>query len=67
MLHPDDEARILHGEIRDEEVAQSHKTSGRLQDWFLENTQGEARAGARIVVWPEVNVLVFQTGRTYVP
>ena len=60
VLHPDDETRILHGEIRDEEVPQFHKTLGRLQDWFLENTRGEARAGARIVVWPEVNLLVFK-------
>jgi apolipoprotein N-acyltransferase len=34
-----------------------------LQDWFLENTRREAR-GARIVVWPEVSVLVFEEDET---
>jgi apolipoprotein N-acyltransferase len=60
MFHPGDEARILHGGVRDEEVAQFRKAFGRLQDWFLENTRREASAGARIVVWPEVNLLVFK-------
>jgi apolipoprotein N-acyltransferase len=60
VFHPGDETRILHGEIRDEEVAEFRKAFGRLQDWFLETTRREARSGARIVVWPEVNLLVFK-------
>jgi len=31
-----------------------------LHDWFLEGTRREARAGARVVVWPEGNLLVFK-------
>ncbi|HTS62961.1 MAG TPA: nitrilase-related carbon-nitrogen hydrolase [Candidatus Acidoferrales bacterium] len=31
----------------------------RLHDWFLDGSRREARAGARLVVWPEQNLLVF--------
>jgi apolipoprotein N-acyltransferase len=64
MFNPGDETRILHGEVRDEERAGFRKAFGRLQDWFLENTRREAQAGARIVVWPEVNLLVFKDDET---
>lgn len=30
-----------------------------LQDWFLDNTQREVRAGAIMVVWPELNLMVY--------
>jgi apolipoprotein N-acyltransferase len=30
----------------------------RLHDWFFENTEREARAGARLVAWPEMGFLV---------
>lgn len=30
-----------------------------LHDWFLEGTRREARAGARLIVWPEQSLLVF--------
>jgi apolipoprotein N-acyltransferase len=32
----------------------------RLHEWFLEESRREGRAGARLVVWPEGNLLVFQ-------
>jgi hypothetical protein len=32
VFHPGDEARILHGGVREEEVAQFRKAFGRLQD-----------------------------------
>ena len=32
----------------------------RLHDWFLEGSRREARAGARFIVWPEQNLLIFQ-------
>jgi apolipoprotein N-acyltransferase len=31
-----------------------------LHDWFLDGSRREARAGARVVVWPEGNLLVFK-------
>jgi hypothetical protein len=38
----------------------SAKAFGRLQDWFLETTRREARSETKIVVCPEVNLLVFK-------
>ena len=32
-----------------------------LQDYFLAETTREARAGAKIVVWPEINLMVFRS------
>jgi len=32
----------------------------RVQDSFLERSEREARAGAKLVVWPEANLMVFQ-------
>jgi apolipoprotein N-acyltransferase len=31
----------------------------RLHEWFFENTEREARAGAKLVAWPEMNFLVL--------
>jgi apolipoprotein N-acyltransferase len=31
-----------------------------LQTYFLESTRREARAGAKIILWPEINLLVFK-------
>ena len=31
----------------------------RLHDWFLEGSRREARAGARLIVWPEQSLLIF--------
>lgn len=33
--------------------------NGAIQDWYLENVQREARAGADVVAWPEFNVTVI--------
>jgi apolipoprotein N-acyltransferase len=33
---------------------------GRLHQWFLDGSRREARAGARLIVWPEANLLVFR-------
>jgi apolipoprotein N-acyltransferase len=32
-----------------------------LQDYFLAESRREARAGAKIVVWPEINLMVFRS------
>ena len=32
----------------------------RLHNWFLEESRREGRAGARLVVWPEQNLLIFK-------
>jgi apolipoprotein N-acyltransferase len=52
--------RIIRSEVRDDEERVLRDKVRRLQDWFVERTSSEARAGARIVVWPELNLLVFK-------
>lgn len=32
----------------------------RIHDYFLDASRREARAGAKVIVWPEANVMVFQ-------
>ena len=46
-------------QLSDSEREQLHKGFQRTADKFLEDTRREARAGARIVVWPEASALVF--------
>lgn len=43
----------------DEQVERLRLSFQRLQDWFLESAQREARAGAKIVIWPEGNLMVL--------
>jgi len=64
IINPGEEVRFLHGDVRDEERTQLRQAFERLEDWFLENTRREARAGARIVLWPEVNLLLFKEDET---
>src|SRR6516164_1684287 len=47
IISPGEERRLLHGEVRDEERPHFRKAFERLEDWFLENTRREARAGGR--------------------
>jgi apolipoprotein N-acyltransferase len=52
--------RIVHSPRPDDLRDEFRRQSAHLQDWFIDNTQREARAGARIVVWPEANLLVLK-------
>lgn len=47
---------LVAGQVNDEQRAKIH----RLQRYFLDATQREARAGAKIVVWPEINLIILQ-------
>ena len=51
--------RITEGRVSPGERPQIDKKLARLHDWFLEGSRREARAGARLIVWPEGNLLVF--------
>jgi apolipoprotein N-acyltransferase len=33
---------------------------GQLQEYFLDTTRREARAGVKIIVWPEINLIILQ-------
>lgn len=56
---PGEMTRITEGSISPEDRPSIDPKLAKLQDWFLEGTRREARAGARLVVWPEQNLLVF--------
>jgi len=51
--------RLFEPDLPEAERERRRRAFARLQEFFLEGARREARAGARIVVWPEANVLVF--------
>ena len=60
LFVPGEVTRIVKAEIpADQRDAYRAKTA-RLQDWFLESSRLEAQAGAKLIVWPEINLLVFK-------
>ena len=52
--------RITEGRVRPEELARTIDKLRQLHDWFLDGSRREARAGARLIAWPEANLLVFR-------
>ena len=52
--------RIAEGSVSPDERARLSGKLARLHSWFLEGSRREARAGARLIVWPETNLLVFK-------
>jgi apolipoprotein N-acyltransferase len=60
IFAPGEMTRIQSGRVAPEDNGGAREKLARLQDWFLENTRREARAGARIVAWPETNLVVFK-------
>jgi apolipoprotein N-acyltransferase len=59
VLSMNEVMRIFEPQLPKEEVGKLRLGFQSLQDWFLENAQREAIAGARIVLWPEANLMVF--------
>jgi hypothetical protein len=55
MFVPGEVTRIYEGRIASGERDAVAAKLTRLQEWFLESTVCEARAGARLVAWPETN------------
>lgn len=52
--------RALEPGLPDEEREKLRSIFTRIQDYFLEVSRREARAGAKILVWPEANAMVYQ-------
>ncbi len=52
--------RILEPQLPTEEREKLRQSFYQIQDWFIDNAQREARAGAKMVVWPEANVMVLE-------
>ena len=62
LFAPGEMTRISEGRVSSTERAQFNAKLSRLHDWFLEGSRREAHAGARLIVWPEQNLLVFDDG-----
>jgi apolipoprotein N-acyltransferase len=59
LFIPGEMTRIAEGRVSVSERQQFEDKLSRLHDWFLEGSRREARAGARLIVWPEQNLLIF--------
>jgi apolipoprotein N-acyltransferase len=60
LFVPGEMTRITEGRVPPDEMPQVMEKLARLHDWFLDGSRREARAGARLIVWPEANLLVFR-------
>jgi apolipoprotein N-acyltransferase len=64
LFVPGEMTRITEGRVSPGERPQIAAKLARLHDWFLEGSRREARAGARLIVFPEGNLLVFEEDET---
>jgi apolipoprotein N-acyltransferase len=60
LFIPGEMTRVSEGPVSPEERDRIADKLSRLRDWFLEGSRREARAGARLVLWPEQNLLIFK-------
>ncbi len=60
LFVPGEMTRITEGRVRPEEMPQVTSKLNQLHTWFLDGSRREARAGARLIAWPEANLLVFR-------
>lgn len=60
IIEADEFLRILAPDLTATEREQIRDKFGALQDSFFERSWREAQAGARIVVWPEANLMVLK-------
>jgi apolipoprotein N-acyltransferase len=60
MLPMSEMMRVYAPALSDAERESLRRSFGDVQDWFLENARREARAGAKIILWAENNVMVFK-------
>jgi len=59
LFAPGEITQITEGRVSPPERAAFAPKLARLHDWFLDGSRREARAGARLILWPEQNLLVF--------
>jgi len=60
LFAPGEMTRIAEGKLTPDERARLTGKLSRLHEWFLEGSRREARAGARLIAWPEQNLLIFK-------
>jgi apolipoprotein N-acyltransferase len=59
LFAPGEMTRITEGRLDAGDRVRMAEKLARLHAWFLDGSRREARAGARLVAWPEQNLLVF--------
>jgi len=59
LFVPGEITRITEGRIAPADRPSIDTKLATLHDWFLDGSRREARAGARLVVWPEESLLIF--------
>jgi len=59
LFAPGEMAQIAEGRVSPDERPRLAERLTRLHDWFLDGSRREARAGARLIAWPEQNLLIF--------
>ena len=59
IFAPGEMTQITAGTIAEDRRAEVARTLARLHDAFLNDSRREARAGSRLIVWPEQNLLVL--------
>jgi apolipoprotein N-acyltransferase len=60
LFIPGEITRITEGRVGPADRPSLDAKLEKLHDWFLGGSRREARAGARLVVWPEQSLLVFK-------
>ena len=59
LFVPGEMTRITEGRLDAGERVRMAEKLARLHAWFLDGSRREARAGAKLIAWPEQNLLVF--------
>jgi apolipoprotein N-acyltransferase len=59
LFMPGEITQIAEGSVSASDRERFSGKLSQLHDWFLESSRREARAGARLIVWPETSLLVF--------
>jgi apolipoprotein N-acyltransferase len=59
LFAPGEITRITEARVTPADRPSIDAKLAKLHDWFLNGSRREARAGARLVVWPEQSLLVF--------
>jgi len=59
LFVPGEMTRITEGRLDAAERVRMAEKLTRLHAWFLDGSRREARAGAKLIAWPEQNLLVF--------
>jgi apolipoprotein N-acyltransferase len=60
LFIPGEITRIAEGSVAPADYDRLNAKLTKLHDWFLDRSRREARAGARLIVWPETSLLIYK-------